>query len=176
MSVFPIAIRKKSMLHQQGTKEYHQVLVVTGDNRGMLMQRWGKKGAWGQMSTEVFRDVGQATAAFENKDREKRSGRSGYRHDPARDTIVECNDEAEFRAKLGRQYFFQAGANNLDFIVPGIDTTGVETVTPAEFEEVAPGRVVKKGYQPKHEFKDFVEPPKPTVEDQIAENPNWGMF
>lgn len=176
MSVFPIAIRKKSMLHRQGTKEYHQVLVVTGDDRAMLIQRWGKKNTWGDMKTEVFRDVGQASAAFEAKDREKRSGRGGYENDASRDTIVECNDEAEFRAKLGRQYFFKAGANNLDFIVPGIDTEGVEFVTPSEFEEVAPGRVVRKGYQPRHTFTDFEKPHVPTVEEQVADNPDWGMF
>jgi predicted DNA-binding WGR domain protein len=174
MPVYPIALRKKSMLHRQGTKEYHQVLITNGEGRALLIQRWGRKNAEGTMDFDTFSDSGTAVRAFDQKDREKRA--RGYDHDPARDTIVECADEAEFRRKLGRMYLFKAGAANLDFISPGIDTTGVEEADPYPFETTRDGRVVRKGFQPKHTFTDFVEPAQPSVEEQVAENELWGMF
>lgn len=173
MPVYPIALRKKSMLHRQGSKEYHQVLITNGEGRAVLIQRWGKKGAEGQMSVEAFDGTERAVEKFDAKDRDKR--RNGYEHDPARDTISECVDEAEFRRKLGPVYLHKLGPKNLEHIAPGADASNVKDPDPpTEFD--SNGRVVRKGYQPKHTFTDFVEPPKPTVEDHVRENENWGLF
>lgn len=173
MPVYPIALRKKSMLHRQGTKEYHQVLITNGEGKAVLIQRWGKRNTEGQMSVEAFHGTERAVEKFDHKDRDKR--RNGYEHDPSRDTIVECKDETEFRKKLGHIYLHKLGPANLEHIAPGADTSNVkDPEPPPEFDRN--GRVVRKGYEPKHKFDGFVEPPKPTVEQQVAENENWGLW
>ncbi|UIN38314.1 WGR domain-containing protein [Methylobacterium oryzae] len=173
MPVYPIALRKKSMLHRQGTKEYHQVLIVNGEGRAVVIQRWGKKNAEGQMRVDAFHHSDAAVAEFESKDRDKK--RNGYEHDPARDTIVQCDDEADFRKKLGILYLSKLGPDNLEHIAPGADTTGVRTPDPQpEFDR--DGKIVRKGYQPRHKFTDFVEPAGPSVADEVAHNENWGTW
>jgi predicted DNA-binding WGR domain protein len=173
MPVYPIALRKKSMLHRQGTKEYHQVLITNGEGKAVLIQRWGKRNTEGQMSVQTYDDAYQAVGMFDAKDRDKK--RNGYEHDPARDTIVECKDEAEFRKKLGHIYLHKLGVANLEHIAPGADTSNVkDPEPPPQFD--ANGKVVRKGYQPKHTFTDFVEPAKPTVAEEVAQNENWGMW
>lgn len=173
MPIYPIALRKKSMLHRQGTKEYHQVLITNGEGRALLINRWGKKNTEGQMKVDVFQDVGQAIEMFDAKDRDKK--RNGYDHDPARDAIVQAEDEAEFRKKLGVLYLAKLGADNLEHIAPGADTTGVRAPDPLpEFDRE--GKIVRKGYQPRNKFTDFIEPAGPSVADEVAHNENWGSW
>jgi predicted DNA-binding WGR domain protein len=48
-------VKKISMPHSGGTKEYHILSVVderTG--RGVVLTRWGKAGAWGQCESQTF--------------------------------------------------------------------------------------------------------------------------
>lgn len=173
MTTYPIALRKKSMIHRQGTKEYHQVLITNGDGKALLIQRWGKRNTEGQMQVVAYNTTGAAVSEFDKKDRQKRS--NGYEHDSSRDTIVECADEFEFRKKLGHIYLHKLGPKNLEHIAPGADTSNVvDAEEPPVFDPN--GRVVRKGYEPRHKFTDFVEPPKPTVESQVAENENWGLW
>ncbi|MCP1540031.1 WGR domain-containing protein [Methylorubrum extorquens] len=175
MTVYPIAIRKKSMLHRQGTKEYHQVLIVNGEGRAVLVQRWGKKNTTGQMKVETFERSEMAVTSFEMKDSEKRSHRGGYEHDAGRDNLIECANAAEFAKALGPHLRFNMGAANLLHVAPDLDVSGVKEPDPVpEFDR--DGKVVRKGYQPKHVFKDFVDPAAPTVEEEVAANPNWGSW
>lgn len=168
MSVFPIIVRKVTMKHRTHEKDYHQVLICTNDDRSLVINRWGKRGAKGQLEFNRHADPASAVAGFETKQSTKR--RDGYVHESSADKIFETHDEAELRKAIGLLYWGEM-KSELEWLVPGIDTAGAKDPDlPTWAEE--DGKLVHKGYQPKHKFIEA----EPTVEDQIADNANWGMF
>lgn len=169
MSAYPIVVRKITMKHRTHEKDYHQVLIVTQDKRCIVINRWGKRGQKGQLEQTRYPEPKSAVAAFDGKRRTK--NKDGYVYEPSVDKSVECNDEAEFRKVLGLLYWGEM-KSNLEWLVPGIDTTGSKDPDLPQWEEGADGKLVHKGYQPKHPYKE----PEPTVEDKVAENENWGAW
>lgn len=161
-----ITIRKLSMQHRGGTKEYHLLLVANSENgKGLLVSRWGKTGAWGQMKTEKGTES-DATRAFHAKFDEKST--RGYRTTADKTDGVHTYEEA---AKIiGMTYWPQLGAHNLEHVFPGVDTAGVREAKPATWKETKDG---------KWERDDKPEHSMPSKDDELAEaksNPNWGLF
>lgn len=161
-----ILIRKVSMQHRGGTKEYHLLSVRnTTTGKAILVTRWGKTGTWGQMKTEKGTET-DVSRAFDAKFDEK-SGR-GYRITNEKNASAANADEAQHI--IGITYWPQIGAANLEHVLPGVDTTGVREAKPATWKETKDG---------KWERDDKPEHSMPTKEDEIAEakaNPNWGLF
>lgn len=161
-----IFIRKVSMRHRSGTKEYHLLLVKNSANgRGILVNRWGKAGAWGQMKTEKNTEANSANS-FTSKVNEKEA--RGY--NIYADKIEEAANVEEAKSIIGMTYWPQLGAANLEHVFPGVDTYGVREAKPAAWKETQDG---------KWERDDKPEHSMPSKEDEVAEaktNPNWGLF
>lgn len=161
-----IAVRKVSMSHRSGTKEYHLLLIVNADEgTGILVSRWGKAGTWGQMKSEKG-SASDCLRAFNAKQYEKES--RGYRSSfDKSEQFVSADDAKPF---IGMTYWPQIGAANLQHVFPGVDTSGVREAKPAVWKEKEGGGW-ERDEKPEHSM--------PSKEDEIAEakaNPNWGLF
>ena len=167
MSIYPITVRKVTLGHRQGTKEYHLALIETDDGRAVLINRWGKVGQWGQMAIEAG-TADECGRALQQKRNEK-EGR-GYGYDPTKDKTAKSLDLPSFKKVLGDGYFYKLGAH-MKHLDPDADATGVREPVESEYEDEA-GRLVHKGYQPKHTPK-IVEP---TPAEINAGNPDWGTW
>lgn len=173
MSTYPIKIVKKSLDHQGGTKSYHIVEVITADGRLMLVKRWGKKGSFG--SIDVI--TGGATTSLGGgattslgvrilRDKQKR----GY--DEVDHKELKANDLEEFKRLMTPRLYTSLGANNIAYLIPDAETTGIKEPEKIEWEEDADGkrRLKQKAPMP------LPSPPEPTIEEKIARNPLWGAF
>ena len=191
MPTFPIVVRKKSMLHRQGTKEYHQVLVTNADDKALVIHRWGKARTEGQMKAIQFETGRGGFALFDEKDREKdaeprefvfinyffsRLTFTNQVGDPSGLKGVSLGPIGNPVGPMGRLYMTMACGGNLNHVCPELDTAGVKEPEVAEYEEIANGGFVRKGYQPKQRFDGFIEPPKPTIADKIAQDADWGSW
>lgn len=159
-------INKVSMRHRGGSKEYHLLAVTNHDTgKGVIVNRWGKVGSWGQMKTERKTATRVNNMLFD-KIREKEA--RGYISTSTNN--YECKSVEEARSTLGVQYWAQMGALNLDHVFPGIDTTGVREAKPTVWKELPSGKFVADD-TPLHSM--------PSAEEELAEkksNPNWGLF
>ncbi|TXN07935.1 WGR domain-containing protein [Methylobacterium sp. WL103] len=169
MSAYPIVIRKITMKHRTHEKDYHQVLIVTDDERCLVVNRWGKRGQKGQMEFHRFSNPKLAVEALNAKRSTKERG--GYVYDQRADLSKDADDEDAFRKALGLIYW-TGMKSELEWLVPGIDTAGAKDPDLPTWEEGADGKMVHKGYQPKHKFVEA----EPTVEQKVAENENWGAW
>jgi predicted DNA-binding WGR domain protein len=160
-----IQVRKVSLRHRGGTKEYHLLCVVNDSiGHGIVVNRWGKTGAWGQMKTE--RDDGKKSFnSFLAKLQEKEArGYSIYKDEA---NSYDTNEAA--KSAIGMAYWPQLGAANILHVMPGIDTSGVREAEPVTWKEEN-GKFVPDD-KPKHSM--------PSPEEELAEkkaNPNWGLF
>lgn len=170
--MFPFKIRKVSLRHRGGTKEYHFVSIRSADpSKGpsLAIFRWGKAGSWGQLSFDRGNVFGVEDAC-EKKLREK----EGRGYSVSKDATVEVNDLAALKTSLGVGYWGSLG-EHIDYLLPGAadaEKRGVRTPDPPRFDENGnPTGLARKP-------KLIEEPPEaePTVEDRVAQNPNWGMF
>lgn len=154
-------------------KDYRTVLIQNNKtNRAIIIFRWGKAGAWGQMKVERFDRVSEAVAAVRTKISEKQN--KGYRHVGIGTTVNNLDSEDQFKHVLGPQYWAQIGADNLKFICPEVDATGSRERPNPDWELGADGKWHAKP-PPTRMVPDPVEP-EPTAEEQVQRNPMWGMF
>lgn len=168
---YPISVRKWSADHDGGTKSYHLVLIETADNKALVIKRFGKKSAWGSTQVEKFGDVGLALREF-NKTRNSKESR-GYRGARSPNP-VDAHDLIAFKGAIGTQYWTCLGKENVEFIIPGADTTGVKDPEELKFEKRADGSF-KKVERPPLAVEEKPAP-EPTIEDRRRAMPNWGMF
>lgn len=133
MSVYPISVHTVSMDHKGGTKSYHLVRLVTNDGKSVVVNRWGKKGVFGDIKVHHFRSGEERVGvnAFDKKYREKTS--NGY--ETVRDDEVYPKDETELRRALGRTLFIALGATTVSFIDPDIDVSGLRDAKRADYDE-----------------------------------------
>lgn len=160
---FPIQIRKITMDHRTGTKQYHLVLITSASADGVevTLLRWGKTGAWGQVQAERGR------AAFIAKLREKQD--RGY--NVTKENIVDATDEADFKLKIGAGYLAHA-KDFYDQIIPGGDTTGMKAAKPIVFEKREDGSFTVK----EDDARLIKESEEDKVRQKIGENPSWGSW
>lgn len=169
--MFPMTVVKQSRRAKSssGGKEYHLVLISSPSDRSkaLVIKRWGKAGKWGAMDV-MTGSYDQVRREYDEKWREKFNGE--YR-EVVKDETKTVHDEVELRIALGPQYVATMGASNLQFLLPGADTKGVRDPDNPEFEKRADGTWRKKERPPR-----IIPDPEPTLEEQIAANPMWGMF
>jgi predicted DNA-binding WGR domain protein len=169
--MFPLKVTKRSFDHRGGTKEYHTLLIAAsnGDERGLLVKRWGKTGAWGQLQF-IGGDTTRVTAEYDKVIREK----SGRGYSPTKQTDRTVNSVAELREAVGPGYWREMGSYLPD-LLPDVD--------PAEFvgaKSAAEPRWDDEGNPtgagPRKPKLVDETPPSMTVTEQIAANPLWGSF
>lgn len=156
-------IRKVSMKHQSGTKEYHLVLIATGAVQ-ICFQRWGKAGSWGQLAI-VTENAG---VEFGKKIREKQ----GRGYNTTLDRTDSAISEEEFRVKIGPGYLAHMKDVYLT-LFPGssFDVSALKSARPTEF--------TKEGdrYVPVEDPRRLiVESEEDKIAQKVAQNPNWGSW
>lgn len=169
--IYPISIQRRTLSFEQGrsSKEYHIIYIETAGGRALVINRWGRKGSWGQMQVFAFSKLTEAASYAAEKEREKIG--KGYSVSAVPPVQV-CADEYDFRMRLGPQYIANLNPDNLRFLLgEDVDTTGVRERENPEFEQTPDGRWVRKE-KPLNTIKD----PEPTVEEQVSRNPLWGLF
>jgi predicted DNA-binding WGR domain protein len=175
--MFPITIDKLSLRHRSGTKEYHLVLVSNAKGHGLLIKRWGKAGAWGQLQMALYKSATATQAAFDKMRATKESrGYSievGHQH-------TESTDLAGFQKNLGAQYMPEI-ATHMAYITGDGETdedyvllTGLEDddlPKTADMVKVAQEREAKKRAE-----REEAKRQKEKEEADLKANPLWGMF
>jgi len=165
-SMYPVAVEFHTAKHAGGTKEYHMVLIRTNDGRGMVINRWGRLMAAGQMSVEKG-DFVDVRRAFDKKYKDKYEGeyRQGY---SSRSKIANSLDE--LRQTLGFLWA-KLGKDNATWLAPGVDVSDVREPDKDEFVEQSDGSFRKKPRAPR-----LVETPEPSVADRAKDDPLFGLF
>jgi predicted DNA-binding WGR domain protein len=166
MSIYPIKVRKQSARagSVSGGKEYHLALITLADGRCLLIKRFGKAGRWGVMQVERYEDQTSALSAYAKKMRDKFQGEyTDHYLDKSWDDL---DTMPKLRAVLGEGYWNKMGAGNIEWMLPGTDTTGVhdESIETDQYRKVIPKKPLT------------VKPVLPTAEERVIENPLWGMF
>lgn len=121
MSSFPMSIYKVEYKHKGGTKAYFLTLVTNAANESILIKRWGKVGATGQLKVEQFGTAGPGNAAFSKAQKERES--RGYILQKDDTKIVP--DLPGLQLAIGRTIYPMVGAHNINHLDPTIDTTGM---------------------------------------------------
>jgi predicted DNA-binding WGR domain protein len=175
MSIYPITVKKESGRADSvsGGKEYHLVRISHGDEgRSIVINRWGKKGSWGVgFKVDRFQDMHDALVAYTDKWRDKLGKQYS---DHFIDKTDVCGSEQSLRKALG-PYFFKMRPEDLEWICPGIDTTGVKPQADAGgFQADEDGRGA--WVDPKRRLVEEPKPIEEPIEARISENPNWGLF
>jgi predicted DNA-binding WGR domain protein len=168
-SAYPIEVLKQSgrAESRSGGKDYHLVMIRADNGNCIVINRWGKKDAWGVgFKVERYGDGWAAKKAYEAKFAEKLNKEYD---DHFVNKNVTCADEAAFKKALG-PYFFKMKPEDLTWLVPGIDTTGAKEQKNVEWEQRADGSYTAV------EARKLVEEAVEPVADRIAENPAWGTW
>jgi hypothetical protein len=173
--MFPMTIVKKSGRadSRSGGKDFHLILITTADGRALYINRWGKKGQWGNgWSCSHYDDADEARTAFNKKFRDKLQGEyTSHFVDKTKDVF----DEVQLRKELGLQTVAAIGGPKWAQLIPGADTSGMKDgQQELEWIEGPDGKMRPKE-RPRKLVEDVPEPPEP-IEDRVATNPNWGIW
>ena len=173
MAIYPIRVKKQSGRadSSSGGKDYHLVLISCANGRSLFVTRFGRKGTWGVgFHVEKSDSLAAAKRSYDRKWAEK----LGKAYDEIIiDTEVPCKDEAELRRAIGIQYWSKIGKANLEWLIPGIDASGVREETPVAIENEE-GRFEYKEW-PKRLMSNSPKKVE-TAEDRVKTTPVWGMF
>lgn len=123
MSVYPMEIAKVSLGHKGGTKDYFLTLIVNATGQAVVIRRWGKKGATGQVTVKKFDNGGLAETDFQKELTKRQSGSKGYQIEDSKTLTVES--QSQLPLMVGRTVFPQMGGSNVKHIDPGYDVTGM---------------------------------------------------
>jgi predicted DNA-binding WGR domain protein len=132
MLVYPIKSRTISLDHQAGTKSYHLHLIEAANGHCVVINRWGKTGAFGEMKVETYDSPIAARKAIDKKENEKT--RKGYRQvGAARETSAE--DVSELVKAIGMAPFNKMGATAVEWLDPDFDTSGMREADGPQYDE-----------------------------------------
>ena len=132
MSVYPIKTRSISLDHQGGTKSYHLHMIEAANGHCVVINRWGKTGAFGEVKVETFDSPVKANRAFDKKENEKT--RKGYSQvGSTRETTAASADELV--KAIGMAVFNKMGAAAVKPLDPSFDATGMREADPPQYDE-----------------------------------------
>lgn len=170
-------VTRRTLRHRQGSKEYH-FLAIDNVNSGesLLVLRWGKTNAWGQMQVHVGTKAAMLHL-LNTKTREKEKG--GYNQ--INNNTSAADDVTAVKKLATVAYWSKLGADNIKKVMPEADTTGVVDPTEVEFEEDAKGNFkAKHTVRPHPDFHETEEAKAAREEAEAktkqAADPLWGMF
>ncbi|MFA9261814.1 MAG: WGR domain-containing protein [Undibacterium sp.] len=113
-------VTKITLDHKGGTKSYNLIVVDSNDSsRSILIKRWGKTGALGQMSSHFGSSLDMNQVASDTVDEKTRRG-----YGIARSDQFQADDSADLARHVGRTVWPKIGADAINYLDPGIDTTG----------------------------------------------------
>lgn len=168
---YPAEVARTSLNHKQGTKSYHVTLIATSENKSVLIKRWGRTGAFGDVKFEIYNGNEEGEAAFEAIINDKR--KRGYAIDTT--DVVRALDLAELTKAVGRPTWAKMNPAVLVHIDSSISTTGVREADPLRFDE---NGVFADPQPRKVEItEEMIEADKRLrLEELRARNPNYGRF
>ncbi|MDE4297067.1 WGR domain-containing protein [Phaeobacter gallaeciensis] len=179
---YPVRIEAISLDHKGGTKSYHITKVTNQNGKSLVIYRWGKTGAFGEVMTEKFESASAADKAFEKKLGTKMKG--GYSPDAQHDPMpVDVNDFDGLRKKLGRPTMARLGPDHISHIDGDVDTSGVkdaETPRIGEDGRLNPQAEAEKRKRLEEEKrkarKEMERRQQQEYEAAYTANPNFGAF
>lgn len=173
MSVYPITSKTISYDHQGGTKSYHLHLIQAANGNCVVINRWGKTGAIGEMKIEMFDSPVKAQRAFDKKETEKT--RKGYRQNgPAREATAK--DASEIVKAVGNVYFNKMGATAVQHLDPAFDTSGMREVDSPQWDEDGNKLDSSRKVDPAAVRAAQLAAEKEAAEKAYSENDLYGRF
>lgn len=176
MSVFPYPIKSRalSLDHRGGTKSYHLMLIQANNGKCVVINRWGKTGAFGEMKVKTFDSVPAAEKAFSKKEREK-TGKGYSQTGASRETTAA--DGSELPRSIGLAVFNKMGAAAVKHLDPGFDTSGMREADNPQYDEET-GRKIDTAR--KADLAELMAAQKAaeeeTAKQAYADNPIFGRF
>lgn len=150
---------------------FFELIEIKTSGKALYIERWGKNGNFGQL--DVTRTNGNGSLLAE-KTKELyetgfigQLGTSQFATPKSKDVTPDALNKA-----IGVGVFYKLGVEALKWLHPDINTEGVSDPPQREWERKDNGEIVRTGYKPKHQFVEH----KPTVEEQVAEDPLWGTW
>ncbi len=182
MSAYPVRVESISLDHRGGTKSYHATKVTAQGGNSLVILRFGKTGAFGQVKVDMHDLASRADKAFEKKIDEKM--KKGYAVDPKHDPKPQdASDFEELRRLIGRATIGKLGPNHLSHIDPSLDTTGVREAELPRYDEnghLDKETQAEKARRLEEEKRKAREELKRREEEEFktayADNPNFGAF
>ena len=190
MSDFNILLTYMHLTHKAGSKDY-DCYLLTDNIRGhhLVVFRYGKVGSAGQIIVQRFTDAIKASGFIDKKIADKRA--HGYSSAPIK-TDIRIESTAELSSGVGRSTFLRRGKDNLEWLHPNIDVTGVSLTAAAPLIDENgtykdPGlsgdlaREMSIKIAEEQALKAEEQALKAKAEREEAANanknaPNWGMF
>lgn len=172
MSTPTFYVVKRSLRYSRSAtsgKDYHLTLVAS-ENKALLIRRYGKMGAFGQMQVEAYHDVKAARADFDTLGTAKE--RKGYRNLHDDQLLGPFTDMKEILPAIGLTVWPKIGQDNADFIFGvGASQYQFKDADNPEFEQTKSGK-----WRRKEKPLNVIPDPEPTLQERIQSNSNWGMF
>jgi predicted DNA-binding WGR domain protein len=165
----------RSLTLHEITKSYYLTLVTTSTGRTVLIRRWGKKGAFGELKAETYERPIQGEKAWDKLEREKTG--KGYRQEgPMR--VEEVKSAAELKSKMGLPVFAKMGKEAVSWLDPDLDTSGMRDAEPPRIGE--DGRLTGEDKPRKVDLSAELAAQKAAdakaAEETLRKNPNFGRF
>lgn len=150
-----------------GVRQIH-LMAVGHSSAALVIERRCKPGTWGQLTISQIASFAKAEMLIEHIMKEKSGKR--YRFKPSE--IRQYPGSQEMKAALcGYSLWYKLGADNIRYIAPFADTSGVKSSPEVTFQRNAAGRMVAVEPPPK-----MFDEPEPTFIDRVQENPLFGLF
>lgn len=176
---YPILITKYDMPHKGGTKAYSLIFASNADEQAILIYRWGKIGALGQMLVEKHDTLASARQAYDKELRQRE--RKGY--EIGRPISATATNQAELAAAIGRAVIAKIGADALRFLDADADTTGMREPDKVTVDEdgnflgkAAPRKVEVDLKEVERLKAQKAADEKAALDAAFANNPRFGMF
>jgi predicted DNA-binding WGR domain protein len=170
---------RRSATHVGGTKEYHLIVIRKMDadtlniQGGVLIKRWGKKGAWGQVKVETYKDKFSLETAERLITNAKFS--KEYSNPIRTPGSMDLTDWDLFKTHLGPQYWSILGEEAKDYL--GFPEDVREAPKPGwEYKE---GKLVESDFKPIRRERTPEEIQRledERMQRQMEINPNWGLY
>lgn len=175
MSVYPMTIYTESMDHKGGTKSYHFMIIANAQGKSVLVNRWGKTGAFGQFQVQTFEKFSEATAAKSKKRADRRNNGYQIGNVDKQDQIFDADGLRKF---LGHGYGPQFGPDNLLHLDPEYDVTGVRGAKvdyDADGNKIDNAKRVDRAAIEEAQRREREEQ-QAREQVQYSANPNFGLF
>lgn len=171
MSPYPIEIQRVNYAHQGGTKAYFLTLLQTSEGNSVLIKRWGRVGAFGDVKFETYLSHSEGERAF--KSAQNTRGTKGYRVESI-DTLTAASLD-ETTKIIGRPTWAKMDPATLTHIDASLSTKGVREADQPRFTE--DGEFIDPQPRKVEISAEDIERDRQARFDLLrAKNPNFGRF
>lgn len=177
MSAYPIGVKRLMLEHKGGTKFYEITMIdnCVGRGNSLVVFRWGKVGTYGDIQVHQVSSLDGAEDLRRRKRYEK-EGR-GYRAMPSPASRREIFKREELAGVVGPLIFSRLGAENVNFIDPDFDTTGMKAAEKPKRGENFEDLTYEDMAARKREFEEEARRQEQSATESFYQNnPNYGAF